>query len=153
MEEHRHGEKGLMVRRYENGKIAEISEYVYLQNYYDSPDDNDEKPKFHCAGAYLSFFKNGKLKTIAVCEEPTIRPHSAPDLINQRIYEDAPVWCKTFNARGQVVRTYGEQGKLKLPMGVLTLLKDEGLLPVVQKFLTKPTTKALHLTPSRGSRG
>ncbi len=149
MKQHTHGEKGLRVRRYENGKIAEISEYVYLENYYDSPDDNDATPTLHFAGASLSFFKSGKLKAVEVYDEPRIRPPATADLINQRIYEDNPVWFKNFNAKGEVIQAYGHQKKLKLPMKALILLKNEGLLSVVQQFLTKPTTRALQLTPSK----
>ena len=136
MEEHTNGEQGLRVSRYQNGKIAEIDEYIYLEDYYDSPDDEFAKPILHLNGISLSFYKNGKLKKIAVYEEPKIKRPASPDRDCERIYWDDLIWNKTFSAQGKVIQSYGKQEKLKLPAEISTLLKNEGLLSEVQKALS-----------------
>ena len=116
-----HTENGLVISRYENGQIQGLSEYVYSNN----SSGKNAKATSHLVGAYLVFYKSGKLKTVAISGMPGS--------------ESSPTWSKTFNAKGEVIQTFGKQGKLQLPPKMLALLKRDGLLPQIQQVLSKPS--------------
>ena len=118
--------KGLMVDRYENGKIAEVCEYVYSQSIQNTPDGM--KSTNHLVGAYLAFYKSGKLKTISIAGKPTFEPSTG---------EITSGWRRTFNAKGEMIGSFGKQNELNLPKKMTALLKSEGLLPVIQQALSK----------------
>lgn len=142
MAENTRDENGLMVTRYENGKIAEVNEYIYSQSSQDTP--AGIKSINHLVGAYLAFYKSGKLKTVAVCGQPASE---------QCADATSSGWRRTFNAKGELIGSFGKQGELKLPMKMLALLKREGLLPMIQNALSsKPVAKKTRIALAKQGR-